>query len=152
MPIQCLVHLIGWAMESLTVGRITSRVEGEHAKSEPGTKDKHLTPRQPSHWHCQYPCVLLSVFLAWLWSSSQVWGAHRKLLVSGNCPSDSWPAFKSKKPIELDSLSVPLLLSLSPCLNTPLPLSCTRRQEATRDRLPQSREPTAGEGEQASPI
>ncbi len=66
-------------------------------KSEPGIKDKHLTPRQPSHWHCQYLCVLSFSFLVWLWSSSQVWGAHRKLLVSGNYPSDSWPSSKTEK-------------------------------------------------------
>lgn len=101
-------------------------------KSEPGTKDKHLTQHQPTHWHCQYLCVLSFSFLAWLWSSSQVWGAHRKLLVSGNCPSDSWNSFKTEKTLSLLLSAVsmsqhPLLLSYTPTVGNQGPFTAVPR-------------------------
>ncbi len=120
------------------MGRITSDPEGwGRAWVKKWARHWGQAPYSPPTLTLTLPISLCSLFqiLAWLWSSSQVWGAHRKLLVSGNCPSDSWPSFKTEKPHSLTVTLCCLHVSTTPSF---YPVHTNRRQPGTVYRSPES--------------
>lgn len=144
MIIQCLIHLIG----SLAIGGITSDPEGWGGA---WVKKWGLgqAPYSPPALTLTLPISLCSLF--------QFFSMALEFISGMRCPQEAIGL--RKLPLWLLALfqdwKNPLSQCysvLSLCPNTPLLLSCTHRQEATGDHLPQSREPTAGEGEQASLI